>query len=360
MKYKVLISENPIPDYATVEKLNALGLSVPYVTSDPEFNIYAYQPEDLDLRMSEVKAIHYFEDTELYITERELNHHQDKIKDFNSVEKGDPVKIAGYRNLVTTVEKVDGEEVTSKINLRGYIFRFIESVNKVSKSEVVYKGKELTFNKTFDKNLIVDLSEYKDIDDVHKYVTSVFNLCLRLKLSFPKSNLILVRPLHRVDDLFSITGLLGSFSLSYLIESAMKPDDILYTPDLSLYNKTTNICSKVRNKNIKSIKLLTDQVFKEVTGLDTGLQYRHYLNLQKAYGKTKLIFQEDYIKKLLLQDESNLKDKFPEAFDVPVINKDIVKESYTLNVEDLYNKLYKLGYINIVENLDYYMSIIKG
>ncbi len=310
--------------------------------------------------MSEIKAYHYFEDTGLFITERELNHHQDKIKDFNSVEVGDKVKLAGYRNLVTEVEKVNGENITSKINLRGYIFRFEETINKVSKSDIVYEGKELNFNKTHDKNLVVDLSEYKDIDDAYKYTQSVFNLCLRLKLSFPKSNLILVRPLHRVDDLFSITGLQGGFSLRYLTHNALKPKDILYSPDLTLYKSNINLCTKVRNKNIKSIRLLTDQSFKDITGLRNGIEYERYLRLKESYKNTKLTFNEDFIKRTLINTPETLKAKFPEVFIDEDINSNITKQTYELNVEDLYNRLHELGYIHIVENLDYYMNIIKG
>lgn len=371
MKYKVLISESPIPDSETAERLEALGLRVPFVTSDEDFNIYAYLPEDSKVKMSAIREIHYFEDSFMKIDERELKSHEDKIEEFNSVEVGDKVKISGYRNLVTEVEEIDGDLITTRINLRGYVFRFTNKLNRLSKSDVVFENKEYQFNPQYKETLYVDLKELDYLAETHdryNYIVGVFNLVLRLKLSYTRLNVALLKPRFGVDRLFGFTGVTGSYDVRDLIHHLPYPESsMIYTLDQTLYHPDLRIVTKVPNKNIHSLQILTQDKFKRINGVDTGDQFQIYLNLCEKYDKMhpKPIFNEDRVKSSIVSGSDRLKKDHPECFDVPSPIEYLPPDSvsfnkYSLDIEDLYRSLLDDGFIQIVENLDYYINIIKG
>lgn len=367
MKYRVLMSEEPVPDIETVARLEELGLKVPFVPSDLDINIYAYFPagENLDLRR--VRAVHPFYEAYLEIDERELIHHQNKINQYNSVSKGDLVRISGYKNLVTEVESIEGNLVTTRINLRGYVFRFINNMNQLIKSDVIYRESDYDLNHIHDETIYVDMSECS-LDTKETYIRDAFNLVIRIKLFYPKYNLAIINPLFDFDKMFGLVSISGAVEVRDLINAIGTSKAIFYTRDLSLYRSDRKFICKIPYKHLDYLEEMNDISFKKITGLTSGndLRVLHLLRDHHANTHSKLIFDEDKVCTAIKTRDSRFLKEYAEFFapdkhSYRTLNKGDFRVSRNkLDMESLYKILLDEGYISIVENLDYYMKIIRG
>ncbi len=361
MRYKVLISENPLPSILEAEQLRELGLKVPFVPSDPEFNIYAYVPEDVPLDIRKVRAIHYFEDHRIFISEKEYKAHFAKIDEFNHVEVGDKVKIVGYKNLVTEVESIDGDEAITKINLRGYVYRFRNKLSHLSKSEVLFRNREDTFQFTHQKTLYIDLSEYHHVEDPHLYIQDVFHLTLRLKLSHPSYAVALVNPRFGAAELFGFREVLTG-SLRALYDGTVRPDDLIYSNDFINWTDKCTFLSRLRMKSFRSIKAISKDQFEHLLNLTTPqnlIVYRRLRTLAKR-SDTPILFNKDRIKYLLENDPESLRKRYPACFDFSAVSQNPQVINHGFCAERVYNALLDLKQVKIAENLDYYMTILRG
>lgn len=361
MRYKVLISESPLPSIVEAEQLRDLGCKVPFVPSDPEFNIYAYVPEDADVDLRKVRAIHYFEDNHLYISEREYKAHFEKIDDFNHIEVGNKVKINGYKNLVTEVESIKGDNAVTKINLRGFVYRFEKPLTHLSKSDVIYSNREDHFQFTHDNTLYVDLSEYHHIEDSHLYIQEVFHLVLRLKLSHPAYNVSLINPRFGAAKLFGFQEVATS-SLRSLYGRVITSSDLLYSNDFINWTDECTFLSRLKLKSFRSIAPISKDKFSHMVKLSTPEKLKVYRRLRSHSKSTILpvMFNKDRIKYLLEEDDATLRKKYPHCFDVEEDAAPASVIDHDFCIEQVYGSLIEKKQIKIAENLDYYMQILRG
>ena len=359
MRYEVLVTENPI-DIVKAEKLRALGLVVPFIPSDEEFNIYAYIPEGADIDKDKINAIHYFDSLHQFITEEELQRYDLSIKAFNSVEIGDKVAIKGYKKLITTVVAVKDNEVTPEINLRGYIYRFHENIERVSKAEIIYPSVERDFKDTYDCDLYVDCDPFSKIDQEFTYVHSLFYFLLRLKLSYSRMNVILVNPRFDFHKTFGFGAYFGSKELLPL-----ETDDYLYTEDLTIYEPSLNIITKQQVRNVNHLVTVTPYVFKQITGLQTSKQLKILNRLLEIYKNSKRIISIPKMKSDILFDAdkvmklNHIKPKDLNYKTIP-LQRDNASAHFLFDMNECFRYLLEKKFINIAENIDYYMTILKG
>jgi hypothetical protein len=361
MKYKVLISEAPIASIIEVELLRAMGLKIPFVPADPEFNIYAYVPDNIPFDLRKIRAIHYFEDHRLFISEKEYKAHFEKIEDFNLVAVGDKVKINGYKNLVTEVESIDGDLATTKINLRGFVYRFTKKLSHLSKSDVIYSNRSSDFQFAHVKKLYIDLAEYHHIQDPQLYIQEVFHLVLRLKLPNPAHSVSLINPRFGVAKLFGFQEVSVN-SVPCLFDSTVTSKDLLYSNDFINWTDKCTFLSRIRLKSFRSIAEIKKDKFYHMLGLSSPqhlIIYRRLRHIAKKNGMS-MVFNKDRIKYLIEHNDISLRKRFPDCFDLSSITIPPLILQHEFCVENVYNSLLELKQIKIAENLDYYMTILRG
>ena len=356
MRYEVLVSEYPINIDKAI-KLRELGLRVPFIPSDEEFNIYAYIPENLNIKMDRIRAIHYFDSLHSYITQEELDKYDNSIKKFSEVKVGDLVKIKGYKNLVTKVIAVENGKVTTEINLRGYLYRFTEDEERIHKSDLIYQNSERLFQNHLPNKLYVDLANFDVIINDYIYIQTVFYFLIRLKLSYSKLDPVLLNPKFDFHTLFGINAVHGSPALI-----TPRSSDYIFTEDLTLYSAEKNIVTYRSIKNIKHLVTLTDDLFYKITGLHTAKQLTLYKHIKQISKTSRKLINDNKIKQDIIQDYEQTKAYYN------ITDQDLIKPQTklsvtaapTFDIEATFNKLKELNHINILENLDYYLSIIKG
>lgn len=357
MKYKVLISEHPIPSVTVADELRALGLFVSFVPSDPTFNIYVYQPLDSTVALHTINHIHYFEDHNLLISKAEFEKHFAKVDDYNHIELGDSVRIHGYKNLVTEVESILGDRATTKINLRGFVFRFEEDINLLSRSEVIFQNREEHFQYCHESKLFVDLFEFDQGQDSQTYISDIFNHLLRLKISSPKSSVILLNPKFDVDKLFGLDSV-KALNVESIV-SELTDKDSLYSRNYSLYSDSYKFLTKVNRRNLWVLSEMDYLTFKEETSLDTAAQFRYYTNLQSKAINQGRAFSPKSIMNRLKEDNIHLKAANKDCFVTPKLSTvQLVENDFC--VEETLSSLLESGHVSIAENLDYYIGIIRG
>lgn len=353
MNYTVLVSEYPI-DIEKAEKLRILGLRVPFIPSDEDFNIYAYIPDTIDVPMSRIRAIHYFESLNSTISKSELDLYDSSVEKFNSLKIGDKVKIKGYKNLVTEIISIDGDKVISVINLRGYIYKFIEKLDRLSKSDIIYKNIEKTFSMTHSDKLYVDLSTYDKIEDEYVYTQSLFYFLLRLKLAYSKKEIILLNPKFGFNNLFGFSAVYGSPASINL-----RASDYICTENLTFYKEGVNLITYNTVKTVKHLVTVTPELFFQITKLKNSYQLSVYKEVIKLHRTSNKLLSKPKLIQDILYNVETVRNKFD--ITLPEISKSIELEvAQPLDIEETFNTLLSNKHINIAENLDYYLTILKG
>lgn len=359
MKYQVLVSETPIPFESKVQ-LENLGLFVPYLNTDDSFNIYAYIPEGLEVKIRDINRVHTFEDITLWITEKELEQFAGRIKSANSVEVGDLVKFRNYKNLVTKIEKIQGDTVTTSISLRGYVFRFKQALAQVKKSDLVYVNKEGLSEVNHNNNLFVDLSEFHNLCEPEIYYNEVFTLLFRLKLKYSNLNLVLYKDRYNLAESIGLPTLKVEGTLVEFLQSQLADkNDFIYS-DLSNYSDNLNFIIKTPIKNGHAFVCLNHLNFKQYTGFNDSKSYYLFRHAQKQSQNNTNIFDPVRLTTEINNDYERFLKRFGEPELAQVTDVKSTIETHTVCYEELFEWLKANKLVYIAENLDYYLNLLRG
>lgn len=372
MRYKVLMSYDSI-DYKTYKSLEALGLKVPYDPKSPESNVYAYQPEESTVPLGKLKSIceglHYatFGEgeslIEMSVSEYEVNKHIEKTQTVNLPSIGDNVRYSEYKNLVFSVIDIQGDIATISHSLRN-----VDLVLDIPLNNLALVEEEVTINYT--SNIFPDLDKaiYIDVDSLDEDTGKQFALIVRLKTMYKGYEIIFLNPDEKLQNLLNVLKISSVYGDINNIVLNMGYQDLMYSHNLKFLEYLPNLLVKERGKYYSYINEITlDNLgFKDVKSfkLYNAIKNLHNskiidqeINFKSL--KTKITQSYDFVMGLYRSYKEDIELELSKVL-VADGNLDICKQDGDISIEDLTNEFKKLKLHYYIDNIEYYIYLLKS
>lgn len=366
------MSYSPI-DYRAYKELEAIGLKVPFDPKSPESNVYVYQSTEDNTSLGKLKSIcdglHIatFGDSSsvaMVVNEYEVNKHLERCIAVNLPSVGDNVRYSEYKKLVFSVIDIQDNIATVSHSLRNVDLVLDIPLNNLS----IVEDEESIVQYT--STIFSDLSQaiYIDSDSIDEDTDKQFALIVRLKTMYKGYEVIFLNPDEDLQNLLTVLKISSVYGNVNNIVANMGYQDLIYTHNLEYLEYIPNILVKEQGKYYSYINEITiDNLgFKDIKSL-------------KLYNAIKKL----YIAKVIDQDINfkSLKNKINQSYDFAKnlyisYKKDIEvlldttmcvdgdlqinQQSGALDIKELQSEFEKLKLHYYIDNIEYYIYILKS
>lgn len=371
MQFNVLMSYNSI-DFKSYKELEALGLKVPFDPKSPDSNVYAYISVESSITLGKMKSIcdsiHYAgmgdNFAPMVVSEYEVNKHLEKTIAVNLPVKGDNVRYSEYKQLVFSVINIEENIATIKHSLRN-----IDLILDIPLSNLaIVEEKEVIVEYTSTIFPELDKAIYIDVDSINIDTGKQFALIIRLKLLYKGYEVIFVNPdvaLQRLLYVLKLSSLYGDLNNIVL---NMGFQDLLYSHHLSYLEYLPNLLVMEQGKYFSYINEITinnlgftDKASLKLFNAIRTLHNKGVIDQDINFTSLKLKINQsyDFVKGLYISYKSDINT----LMDLP-LNTDsdleVDKQEGDINIDELTAKFDELKLHYYIDNIEYYIYILKS
>jgi len=371
MQYRILTTYSPI-SYKAFKELEALGLRVPFDPKSPDSNIYIYQSTEDTTSLSKLKSIvesvHFasFGDNfgVMEVNEYEVNKHLERVKTVNLPTIGDNVRYSEYKKLVFSVIGIQDDVATISHSLRNIDLVLDIPLNNLS----IVEEDEVIVNYTSTVFPELERAIYIDVDSIDEDTARQFSLIVRLKTMYKGYEIIFLNPDEDLQNLLNVLKISSVYGNIDNIVHNMGYQDLIYTHNLVYLEYIPNLLVKEKGKYYSYISEITldnlgfpdvksFKLYNVIKRLHINRVIDQNINFKSL--KNKIIQSYDFARSIYISYKSEIDIELNKGLSLDN-ELDIIRQEGSINIQELQKEFEKLKLHYYIDNVEYYIFILKS